>query len=411
MNYSKKLFMELMEYIERQDQEKEGFAATFCFNQQVKDDQTYQVFFYRLASRGMFTHDFLFNSRGTMFNVTDPANPVLVSMTPEKCFNYHEEANLYDFKGSRPGVIMEKMDGSLISTYIHKGKLFLKSQKSIASDQAIGAMSLLGKSPELESVMERVSKAGYTFNMELTGPQWVVVVPYDRESLTILNVRNHETGETYFGQRLADFLDAQDASCLKAMTVSYEDHGRFHDMEHDAMIEAMYCEEQGEGYIAELIFMTEQGERSRMVKIKNRKYLDLHHAAFELFRERNFLRISPVLVKTVLDGLSDDIKQLFANSPERLNAFVQVEQHIMGLANKITASLDSYVKEHSDLNAKDFALSVQKDYPDKKMHSLLFKKRMGKEIDLVDFIYKDMQALEIFNAPLHQSVSGAMADD
>ena len=64
----------------------------FYFDDQ-KDEltgKTYRIFNYRLASYTSFQKQDAKNCRGTMFDITDINKPILVSLPPEKFFNYEE---------------------------------------------------------------------------------------------------------------------------------------------------------------------------------------------------------------------------------------------------------------------------------------------------------------------------------
>jgi len=81
----------------------------------------YRIFNYRLCSYGRFkTHIAALNCCGTMFNITNPKNLQVVSLSPEKIFDYEEGFGQKQFhEHGRFGDKMEKMDGSLISTFLH----------------------------------------------------------------------------------------------------------------------------------------------------------------------------------------------------------------------------------------------------------------------------------------------------
>lgn len=108
------------------------------------DSMQYRIFNYRLCSYDQFHANVsALDCRGTMFDVTDPANVKLVCLTPEKFFNYEEGNGLVVHPLGTFGVQMVKLDGSLISTYLHNDEVRVKSKASLTSSQAIEAMQLL----------------------------------------------------------------------------------------------------------------------------------------------------------------------------------------------------------------------------------------------------------------------------
>ena len=120
----------------------------FFFKDIVLDSNTYRIFNYRLASYGDFhSQPSALNCRGTMFNITNQHLVQLVSLPPEKFFNYEEGSDFNHHRSGQLGDMMDKMDGSLISTFLHTNdngeqQIRLKSKASVQSDQAIEATAL-----------------------------------------------------------------------------------------------------------------------------------------------------------------------------------------------------------------------------------------------------------------------------
>merc|ERR1711881_339391 len=96
--------------------------------------------------------------------------------------------------------VMRKEDGSIISTYIHAGNLDFKSKMSLGvPDGAIQVKCVtkyvnLPENAGLKSELEKITKAGYTVNMEWTSPGNMIVLPYQNDKLTILCIRNRADG-------------------------------------------------------------------------------------------------------------------------------------------------------------------------------------------------------------------------
>jgi RNA ligase len=194
---------------------------SFYCKEMVLEDQLYNIFNYRLASWTQFQKPGALDCRGTMFNVTDVNNPVLVSLPPQKFFNYEE--GITDHTLCTVGTIMDKLDGSLISTYLHKGRLRLKSKVDLFSSQAIAAMTWLDleENRRFKSELLLAAEEGITVNLEYTSPTNRIVVPYSEDKLTILSVRNHTTGGTLFGSELRNYLMMSRYSTLIDQLVHY----------------------------------------------------------------------------------------------------------------------------------------------------------------------------------------------
>jgi T4 RnlA family RNA ligase len=110
----------------------------------------YRIFNYRLCSYGRFkTGTAALNCAGTMFNITNPKNVLLVSLPMEKIFDYEEGFGQTQYhERGRVGDKMEKLDGSLMSTFLHGRTpkdqvLRLKAKQTLTSNQVQDAMRLL----------------------------------------------------------------------------------------------------------------------------------------------------------------------------------------------------------------------------------------------------------------------------
>ncbi|CAF0940798.1 unnamed protein product [Rotaria sp. Silwood1] len=121
----------------------------FYYKDVQLDSTKYRIFNYRLCSYTSFnSHPSALNCRGTMFNINDPDNVLLVSLPPEKFFNYEEGNDCEQHELGQLGDQMTKIDGSLISTFLHFNKnnqpiVRLKSKASLISSQSCEAMELL----------------------------------------------------------------------------------------------------------------------------------------------------------------------------------------------------------------------------------------------------------------------------
>ncbi|KAL0242409.1 hypothetical protein GEMRC1_004972 [Eukaryota sp. GEM-RC1] len=160
----------------------------FMKNDVSLDGVNYRIFNYRIYSLKHFELPNALNARGTMFEMTN--EPKLVSLTMKKFFNLRE------LKEVPTGIMYasEKKDGSLISTYIHKDGLKLKTKNAISSPLVDNATRAL--EPELHDLLMRmIRKYNCTIDMEFTSPGNKIVLHYPETKLTILSARYHETGE------------------------------------------------------------------------------------------------------------------------------------------------------------------------------------------------------------------------
>jgi RNA ligase len=313
-------------------------------------DNNYKIFNYRLANWSSFQKPSAKNARGIMFDVTDENNPIIVSLPPEKFFNYEEDT--IDHTIGKIKDKMCKMDGSLISTYLHNGELFLKSKTDISSTQALESMQLLEKKPALKNQIQDLVKKGYTVNMEYTSPKNRIVLLYPNDSLTILSIRNNKTGETFFASRLEEFIKTNSYNEIYNNLVHYETN-KNNEINHEEFIEQIKNETTGEGYVVEI---DHQEHGIYLVKIKTTKYLALHKTKDDVYNSKR-------LFEAIINEASDDLKAMFKDDPTTIEIINNMEETVLPIYNKIIKKTEQFVEDHHNLSRKDFAIKAKQEEP------------------------------------------------
>lgn len=191
---AKSLYKNLSKLVE------EGERTFISYDRVAPSGEFVRVFHYNYASYSDWLKPDALECRGVAFSVDKNGDMIeLICLPMSKFFNLNETPftmNI-DFGSQQDNVIMDKLDGSLISSYVSKGKLYLKSKTSLISSMARESMNLLN-SPEytkLRNFIEEQEAKGYTVNMEYTAPDNRIVLSYDKKGLTVLNLRNRNTGE------------------------------------------------------------------------------------------------------------------------------------------------------------------------------------------------------------------------
>lgn len=342
--YSNQLFKDLMDLVQRDE--------SFFFKDFNLEDKTYRIFNYNLASWTSFQQPGAMDCRGVMFEVSDLNNPILSSLPPQKFFNYEEGG--VDHTICKLGDKMVKMDGSLISTYLHKEQMFLKSKGSLFSSQANDAMSLLDKNVQFKKELERLAQEGYTINLEYTSPSNRIVIQYQEDDLTVLSARSNVTGENLFATKLKEKLlkDGGYETVLGKM-VSYEDL-RVHEINQIQFVDAIRQEQEGEGYVME--FIKPDGS-SYLGKVKNLKYIALHHT-------KDSVNSPKRLFEAIINEASDDLRTMFADDPFVLKTIEEMEKHVQPIYNHIVNTVRDYTDANLGLGRKDFAIKTQKEHPE-----------------------------------------------
>jgi T4 RnlA family RNA ligase len=364
--YEKQLFKDLMNLVQRDE--------CFFYKDFQLEDKIYRIFNYHLASWTSFQQPGAMDCRGTMFEVSDINNPILVSLPPQKFFNYEEGG--VDHTVCKLGDKMVKMDGSLISTYLHKGQMFLKSKGSLFSSQANDAMNLLEKTPEFKEELERLVQQGYTVNLEYTSPKNRIVISYQDDALTVLSARNQKTGENLFATKLKEKLVKEgNFENILAKMVAYEDL-RNHEIKQIPFIEEIRQEQEGEGYVIE--FIREDG-MSYLVKVKNLKYLALHHT-------KDTVNSPKKLFEAIINEHSDDLRSMFADNAYVLKTIDDMEKYVQPIYNNIVNTVREFTEKNKNLSRKEFAIKVQKEYPE--FLGLLMNEYQGKPNNYKEFAIK-----------------------
>ncbi|CAF1136264.1 unnamed protein product [Adineta ricciae] len=272
---------------------------------------------------------------------------------------------------------MEKLDGSLISTYLHRGQTKLKSKASLKSSQALEAMKLLtGKYFDEVSSIVHDNK---TVNFEYTSPTNQIVLYYNEPELRILSIRCHLTGVTLFGNRLIKFLEEKHCSTMVENVVSFKQIAM--DLAHAKLVEDIRNETEGEGYVVEIIGAD---QKSYLVKIKTHKYLLLHHT-------RTSLSSPKYLFQCVINEQTDDLRSLVVDQDEYLRKITDMENRVRPIYNQIVQTVENFHEENKDLSRKDYAIKIMNENAMKVYMPLLMNLYGGKENDFKKFAISHMK--------------------
>lgn len=371
----------------------------FYFDDQ-KDDKTgktYRIFNYRLASYTSFQKQDAKNCRGTMFDITDINKPILVSLPPEKFFNYEEGVGEKEHIKHRFMDKMEKLDGSLISTYhiYFDGKdkkelLFnigFKSKGSIKSAQANEATKIIQSNSKLhKEIVDFCFTCDATLNFEFISPENRIVVLYNKPQVVLLSARFHEDGQMLFGHKLRKYLITNDYHLLAEQIVETVNVAELNltskaQIDYVTDIREEKVAEHGEGYVIEL--QREDGS-NYLVKVKNKEYLELHNLRGNVdlmngnfgssFTDKN-------IAKAVLMEISDDLKSLFSTSEFAINKIVEVENKVIPKYNKMVHDVELFYNENKHLDRKDYAVKVHSNPEIKPYMQLLMNHYLNRHKD------------------------------
>lgn len=326
--------------------------TSFFFKEFELNSKTFRIFNYRLASYTEFQLPGAMEARGIMFEVDNDEYVNLACRPMAKFHNLHEiQPQIPDLDLSKVVRIMEKADGSLISSYFYD-KVRLKSKGALFSDQAIDSTDYLYSfdRQDLLSLIEFVSDE-YTVNMEWCSPDNCIVLNYAEPELKILNIRHNYTGKylPLTDTLLSDYFDVIEKYRVDDFVISNPE-------EFIKLVPDM--KESIEGFVCEM-------EDGLLFKIKTLGYLALHHSKDSINSDRR-------LYEVVLEEVSDDLKLLFANDLIAIKRIEEMETRVETLLNNVVQQVEFCYNTYKDLDRKHYAIQCQKELP-----SLIFSLAMN----------------------------------
>ncbi|KAL0252032.1 hypothetical protein GEMRC1_001244 [Eukaryota sp. GEM-RC1] len=233
-----------------------------------------------------------------------------------------------------------------MSTYIHNGKLGLKSKNAIISPLVNDARKVL--TPELNDLLlAMIEKYNCTIDMEYTSPQNKIVLDYNDTKLVILSARYHESGE-YIDRNLM----LQDFPKLS-----------------DYIVEGFIIDESFIPKVDEMKgiegFVIKNGESH--FKVKTNEYRALHKMTDRLSKED----VMDLFLENKLDYYRNNNSEALIKSFEEI-----VVPKYVDVINKI----ELFYEENRDLPIKEYSLKAKDEF-DKKTHVFAINRLLGKDYE------------------------------
>lgn len=294
----------------------------------------YRIFNYNLANYPSFKLDAALECRGVTFEIDSKGNYVkLVSLPMQKFFNYLENPFTEGLENEKILVAMDKQDGSLISTFLHNGKVYLKSKGAFESQQANDANALLETLPKLEATLAYYESLGFTVNLEYTAPDNQIVLQYEQANLSILNVRDRRTGQ---------YLSFSDIDAPEGHLVEVAQ--QYHGLTLQEFSEIVFDMTEIEGFV----ILTKKG----WVKFKTNWYCERHNTVskFSPFTRKGRKEI----ILSVFNETTDDIRQLFNGNKFALDILSMAEQFVVDYLQEIEQSIESFMSKYGSLEGREF---------------------------------------------------------
>jgi len=296
----------------------------------VAEREGYRVVDYLYASADTFDHPMRVECRGLKF---DDAGD-LIARPLHKFFNVNErpdtQSGALDF--SQPHVVMDKLDGSMIHPSIVGGELTFMTRMG-RSDVAKRAERHLDQ--DMKQFCEAMLDGGATPIFEWTAPDNRIVIKYDDSALTLLAIRNNESG-AYWSR--AD-LERLGIPLVAAHSDKPRNAGEF--------LEYARAVQDAEGFVVKF-------DNGLWVKVKAEDYVTKHKAKDSIVREKNILAL-------ILSGGLDDVFPLLSEEDaDTARAFR--DDFDRGVA-KTASEVAAFVNRYSDDDQKTFAVERASNLP------------------------------------------------
>ena len=258
-----------------------------------------------------------------------------------KFFNVNEREETQDhvIDLSRPHVILEKLDGSMIAPFIVNGQM-IWGTKMGATDVAKPVEEFVKNNPQYIEFATDMIAGGLTPIFEWCSRKQRIVLDYGSEDQLILTAVRHNTKGTYASR---DMLEAFARVGIVPVVRAFEPQT---DMK--AFLEYVRDLEDLEGFVVRF-------DDGHMLKLKCHWYLQIHKAKEAILQDRN-------IVECILDEKLDDIKaHLPAEDRDRLSHFehdfnVEVASTCLSIQDILTRIAEE------NMDRKTFALQVAPNF-------------------------------------------------
>jgi T4 RnlA family RNA ligase len=296
-------------------------------------------------------HPIVIECRGIILSLPDYN---IVCRPFDRFFNLYEGDDYKKFDWNS-AIVMEKLDGSLIKVYHYNDKWYCGTSGTVDASGTVGfendktfkELFEEGIGGSVQDVFKYVPKEN-TYLFELTSPENRIVKRYNKTDVTLLAIRNTQTGK----YELPSTVPWADFKFVK----QYHLKGSF-----DKVIDFVESMDQFDEGCILYDYLNEV-----RIKVKNSAYVALHH-----------LRGNEVTKKSItvllLKGEMDEFLIYFPEDKDRINPYI--DKYV-----KLLYDIMNAYEKYRDIEIqKDFALKV-KDLP---YSGILFQLRKGKTIDKI----------------------------
>ncbi len=324
----------------------------------MRQENGTQVVCYIVAGDETFDNEFTRECRGITFD----KDGKIISRPLHKFFNVNERESTqaHVLPWNTVTRVMDKRDGSMIIPVLVDGKVQIKTKKSFTSDVAKVAQKFFDddRSDLMTGVVELLT-SNFTPIFEYTSPTNRIVLPYEKDEMTLLHVRDNVSGRYFTEKEMRSFASQFNIKLVETMQLS--DIPKFLETAKDV---------KGiEGWVI-------QFSSGEMVKLKTEEYL-ISHRLITFVRERD-------IAEMVLDETLDDVKSAMLERNISLDKLHAVEHRVIQILGQLEDEVEAFFHSYKTLSRKDYAEKA-KEY---KTFGLMMQMYSGQEPKYVDFFKK-----------------------
>ena len=294
----------------------------------------------------------------------------IMSRPFHKFFNVNEkeETQSHVLDLSRPHIVMDKLDGSMIRPVVQNGMVRLATKMGV-TDIAIEAEQLLH--PDQYDWLEDMMFDGFTPIFEYVAPTNKIVVEYTEAKLILTAIRNTVTGEYVDGESLYLMNSAWSPFAVVRIDPSIHDF--------DAYL--TYSRDQ-QGREGDIIRFAD----GHMVKIKNDWYVQIH-------KTKDIVRVDRNIIELVLGETIDDTRAML--DPSDLVRVDQVEADFWAAFENVAGrieGLEMLARTIYGADKKRIALEMVPNLINKQDSAFIFKLIDGHAVRdlLLDYAKKNI---------------------
>lgn len=315
--------------------------------------------FLEVERSDFIAYDYAFIFDGVFPDVTDRVSAILrecrglimckrtgnvLARRLHKFWNLNEksETRVENLDFSSPHVVLDKLDGSMITPLMLKGRIRWGTRMG-PTEVSLHVEKFVENRPEYDRFALREMENGRTPIFEWCSRKQRIVIDYPVDKLVLTAIRDMHTGEYVPYDEMVELAKSANIPVVDALATGVED------------VDAFVAHTRGllnaEGYIVRFA-------DGHMLKIKADHYCRLHRTKSEIAREKDVLAL-------IIQNRLDDIIPLL-DGPDRediTNYATIVNRGISNVARRVEEIVARAKKEVGD-NRKDFALNVVAKQPD-----------------------------------------------